>query len=250
MLHVLALALALYTRERPLPPAYDTQSGISMVFDHGGAQQTMAPPAPLHGPPEPAQSPATPPPPPPPPPSAQAEMNLNLPLNALSPLPQPQSQPQPAPKPRPPPPQHYIMMMDGMSYGSPSAVAPAPPAAKRALSLDLPQTDVQAVMGPALTVKGDMGADWDAALNKWVNDHSYYPQAAAEQNQQGSVEIEFTVDRYGNVTKLHMLNGSGSPFLDQAWQGLFQGAQLPPFPPGTKDDHTTVDATMHYEIVP
>ncbi len=248
LLHVLALALAMYTRERPMPQEQQSPPGISMVFDKGGAQQTMAPPAPLHGPPQPAQSPTTPPPPPPPPAAQQPEVNLAMPLNELATLPPPPPHPQPVARPHPAPP-HYAMMMTGMSYGSPSPLTPAPPA-RRALNLDLPQTDAQAVMGPELTVKGDIGADWDAELSKWVNEHKYYPQAAAEQGQQGSVEIEFTVDRAGNVTGLHMLNSSGSTFLDQAWLGLFaHGARLPPFPPGTTANHTRVDATMQFELI-
>jgi protein TonB len=136
--------------------------------------------------------------------------------------------------------------MNGMSYGNPS---PPLPNARQAMNLSLPMSDSQAVLAPELAIKGDIGADWDAELTKWVNDHKYYPQAAAEQNQQGNVQIEFTVDRAGNVTGLHLLNGSGSPFLDQAWLGLFQDNTLPAFPPGTKADHVTVDATMHFELI-
>lgn len=250
LLHLLVLGLALFLRPKPLPQDLTAPPGISMVFDKGGAAQTMAPPAKLHGPPQPAQAPTAPPPPPPPQAPEQPQVNLDVPTNMLADLPPPPPHPVPHPRPHPhpAPPKHYAMMLNGMSYGSPSPLTPAPPA-KRALNLDLPQSDAQAVFGPELTVKGDVGADWGAALSKWVNAHKYYPQAAAEQNQQGNVEIEFTVDRHGNVSKLHMLNGSGSPFLDQAWLGLFQGAQLPPFPPGTKADHTVVDATMHFELI-
>ncbi len=246
MMHALILALLLYVREKPLPADQQAPPSVAMVFDHGGATQTQAPPAPLHGPPELAQAP--PPPPPPPPQAPQAEVNLNMPLNPLAALPQPPPKPQPAHPAHPAPPHRYVMLLNGMSYGNPSPVAPAPPA-HPALDMSLPESDAQAAMGQELTVKGNIGADWMAALNKWVDAHKYYPQAAAEQNQQGNVEIEFTVDRLGNVSALRMLNGSGSPFLDQAWYGLFQGAQLPAFPPGTKSDHITVDATMHYEIV-
>jgi len=143
-----------------------------------------------------------------------------------------------------------MMMMSGMSYGSSPSNLAAAPSQHRALNLDMPQSDAQAVSGPQLTVKGDIGADWMSALNDWVNAHKYYPQAAAEQGQQGSVQIEFTVDRHGNVTGLHMLSSSGYNFLDLAWLGMFQGVQLPPFPPGTTSDHITVDATMQYELVP
>jgi protein TonB len=167
----------------------------------------------------------------------------------VPPMPRLPPEPHPQPRPSPRPAQKYIVM-NNMSYGSPATPAPPMPHAQQALNLNLPQSDAQAVNAPELTIKGDIGADWNAELSKWVNDHKYYPQAALEQGQQGSVEIEFTVDRAGKVTGLHLLNGSGSPFLDQAWLGMFAQNRLPPFPPGTKSDHITVDATMHYELIP
>jgi protein TonB len=252
LLHALVIALfILFARER-LPPEAQSPPGISVVFDNGGTTQTQAPPAPRVGPETPAEAP--PPAAPPPPQTAQEQPNVNLnlpdmPLATVQSAPQPQTQqkPQPRPvhRPRPAPPQHY-MVMNNMSYGNPS---PPMPQAQQGMNLSLPMSDAQAVNGPELTIKGDVGADWDAALNKWVNDHKYYPQAAVEQNQQGNVEIEFTVDRAGNVTGLHLLNGSGSTFLDQAWLGLFADNTLPPFPPGSKSDHVTVDATMHFELI-
>ena len=247
LLHVLVIALALYNRAKPLPEDQDQPPGISMVFDKGGTTQAMAPPAPNHGPPQPAQTPTQPPPPQPQP---QAEVNLNMPQNPLAdiplPPPPPHAQPHTTTHHQPAPP-HYAMMLNGMSYGNASPTAPAPPA-HQALNLSLPQTDAQAVMGPELTVKGDIGADWMSELSSWVNADKYYPAQAAEQGQQGTAEIEFTVDRQGNVSGLKLLSSSGSNFLDLAWQGLFQGVTLPPFPPGTKSDHITVDATMQYEL--
>ncbi|WP_284257511.1 energy transducer TonB [Acidocella aquatica] len=252
-LHVLVIAFFLLFAWRHQPQE-DNQSppGISVVFDNGGAQQTTAPQAPVHGPISQAQAP--PPAAPPPPPQTQqpqAEVNLNMPdmpqaTVQSAPQSQPRPQPRPTPRPAPPAPRKYVVM-NNMSYGTPS---PPMPHAPQALNLSLPMSDAQAVNAPELTIKGNVGADWNAALSKWVNDHKYYPEAAAEQGQQGSVQVEFTVDRKGNVTGLHMLSSSGSPFLDQAWMGMFADNQLPPFPPGTKDSHITVDATMHYEIVP
>jgi periplasmic protein TonB len=249
LLHILALAILLYTREEPLPSPQEAPVGVSMVFEHGGQPQNEAPPKSVQGLPQQAQTPTAPPPPPPQP---QAQVNLGLPQNPLAVLPLPPPQPQAPPHPvqplRPHMPPHYAMMLNGMSYGSPSPYAPAAPS-HRAMNMDLPETDAQAVMGPELAVKGDIGADWMSALNDWVNRHKYYPQQAAEQGQQGTAEIEFTVDRHGNVTGLRLLNSSGYQFLDLAWLGLFQGVQLPPFPPGTSSDHITVDATMQYELV-
>jgi len=252
VVHALVIVLLLrFTREKP-PMEPQSPPGISVVFDNGGTTQTSAPLAPRQGP----ESPAVAPPPaaPPPPQTAQAQPNVNLnlpdmPLPTVQTTPQPQNHEKPRPHaiahPRPAPAQHY-MVMNNMSFGNPS---PPMPQAQQGMNLSLPMTDAQAVNGPELTIKGDIGADWDAELNQWVNDHKYYPQAAVEQNQQGNVEIEFTVDRAGNVTGLHMLGSSGSPFLDQAWLGLFADNTLPAFPPGTKADHVTVDATMHFELI-
>jgi protein TonB len=246
----MVISAALLLRAKPLPEAQEAQQGVSVTLDNGGAPQNTAPPAPTQALPQPAQSPQAPPPPPPPPAPAQPEVNLNIPDNLLATLPPPTPQPRavPHPRPRPAPQHHYVLMMNGMSYGNPSPYAPAPPAHK-SLNLALPQSDAQAVAGQAITVKGNIGADWMSELNDWVNAHKYYPAQAAEQGQQGTAEIEFTVDRQGNVTGLRLLNSSGSNFLDLAWLGLFQGVTLPPFPAGTKDDHITIDATMQYQLV-
>ncbi|MDE8347695.1 MAG: TonB family protein [Acidocella sp.] len=259
-LHLLVIFLfLLFARERP--PAEETSPpGIAVVFDHGGAPKAAAPPGPRHGP----ESVAEAPPPAAPPPaasvaSAPPEVNLNMPttpfaalqsapLPALPPQPRQITRPQPRQitRPQPKPSQKYVVM-NNMSYGH-----PAPPVlgARPALNLSLAQSDAQAANAPELTVKGNIGADWMAALSKWVNEHKYYPQAAAEQGQQGNASVEFTVDRAGNVTGVHLTASAGSPFLDQAWVQLFADNQLPAFPPGTKSDHVTVDATMHYMLIP
>lgn len=250
VLHVAAIAfLLLFARVKP--PADQSPPGVSVVFDNGGAPSTSAPQAQLKGPTTVAQSP---PPPAPPPPAAQTqpEVNLNMPDQPFAtmqsaPTPQVEAKAAPPPRPRPvtrPAPKYTVM--NNMSYGS---TAVPTPDSKRALNMDLAQSDSDAVNKPELAIKGDIGADWGAALSAWVEAHKYYPQAALEQGQQGSAEVEFTVDRAGNVTKVHLLSSAGSTFLDQAWTGLFAQNQLPPFPPGTKSDHIVVDATMHYEIL-
>ena len=283
LLHLALIALLLLlARHRPPQSEQPSPPGVSVVFENGGAPQTAAPPAPRSGPSSVATMPAPPPPPPPPPQQqqqpaetqpttapptqapptqAQPEVNLNMPstpfattqnMPAAPPMPQPMPmppRPMAHPRPRPRTPQHYLVM-NNMSFGNPAPPMPPVPHAHQALSLNLPQSDAQAVNAPEVTIKGDVGADWEAELSRWVNDHKYYPQAAAEQGQQGDVRIEFTVDREGNVTGLRLLDSSGSQFLDQAWLGLFAQNQMPPFPRGSKASHVTVDATMHFELVP
>jgi protein TonB len=246
-LHALIIALFLITFRHNQQEEQQSPPGVSVVFDNGGTTQTTAPPTPIHAAPTMEQAP---PPAATPPPQEQTEVNLDMPqlpmAQAPAPAPSPSHQQQQRHQSRSTAQSQHYVVMNNMSLGQPSQPVPFN---HRAMNLDLTASDAQAVDGPQLTIKGDVGADWQAALDQWVEDHKYYPQAALEQNQQGAVRIRFRVDRAGNVTGVQMLDGSGSPFLDQAWTGLFQGAQLPPFPPGSKDSNVTVDATMHYELL-
>lgn len=137
--------------------------------------------------------------------------------------------------------------MNNMSLGrGPTSLSPT---GQRGLDMSLPQSDAQAVMAPQVTIQGQYGADWGAAFNKWVYAHLYYPDAAAAQGQQGYVTVTFTAHRDGSVTGLHLVSGSGSNFLDLAWQGIFLQNQLPKFPPGGSDT-VQITATVHYELTP
>jgi protein TonB len=245
LLHVLVIAALLYSYRRQ-PPQQEAlnNTGVSVVFQPGASTPETPRQAQI---PTPAASPP-PPPPTPAPNQPQPEVNLNLPEMALAPLPQPAPQPRPQTEARRAPtraaPARHYMVMNNMSFG-----APAPPTQEPSKNLDLslPESDAQAVNTPELQIQGQVGADWEAGFNKWVYAHLYYPDAAAEQGQQGTVTVEFTAHRDGSVTGLHMTDSSGSPFLDQAWEGIFGQNQLPPFPPGGSDTlHIT--ATVHYYI--
>jgi protein TonB len=231
LLHAAVILLLLITFRGHQPPEEQTAPGVSVVFENGGEQQTVQPKPQIKAPPSLAQAP--PPAAPPPPAQTQPEVNLDM----------PPSQPTERRTARSAHPSQHYTVMNNLSFGHPS---PPVPFQNRALNLNLSSADQNVLNGPEVTVKGDAGPDWDAELDQWVEDHKYYPDSAIEQNQQGSVRIHFTVDRAGHVTGLRMTDSSGSPFLDQAWLGLFQGAQLPAFPPSAKDNTVTVDATMHF----
>jgi protein TonB len=211
--------------------------------------------------------------PPPQPPSEQqysvrlepnAEMQALLrppPLPAprpFVPLPVPPAPPRHVPPaPSPPVAPHYLVM-NNMSYGAPAPGAPAgasagaspPPSAQRGgLNLALNEPVMRNAFGNQFTIHGEIGPDWRAELTQWVNERKYYPEQAIEMDQQGAVMIHLVVERDGTVRSVTLEQSSGSPFLDSAWLGLFQGARLPPFPPGTPSSQITLDATMHYILV-
>lgn len=270
LLHALVVAAVLLVRVKPPREELQSPPGVSVVFDNGGTTaQNTAPPKALPGPPQQA---AAPPPQPQPRPAqtapaqaqaptenqalAPTEDEVQVPDLPLSMLPNPPPVP---PHPAPPRPAHAArpshapqqkyVFLNGMSYGNVSPVAPPAPPAPKGMNFALPTSDAQAATSSDFAVKGDAGADWDAALTKWVEQHAYYPQAAAEQGQQGTATVEFTVDRNGHVTGLKLLDSAGSPFLDQAWEQLFKDNTLPPFPADAKDGHVTVRYTVHYILL-
>jgi TonB family protein len=211
-----------------------------------------APPVPT--PPIPVPAPA-PPPPLPPVDDSQAEMNLDLP-----PMPELAPVPLPPPPPLPPaPPQRLArrrsqsrgnalgggMVMNGLSFsggGSPSS------GFTHGMNLTVPQSE-QPGSGSDLSVQGDVGTNWIAELEQWMDEHKYYPEMAGDLNQQGTVVIRFSVDRAGHVSHLEMVSPTGYALLDQAWLGLFRDADLPPRPHDGTSDTATITASMHFEII-
>lgn len=285
LLHVIILALVallwLYP-VKPLPQVnVQTPPGLDVEFEGSGAkQQTTIPPKTQKGPsqqaqtmvaapavkaaPQPAPQPA-PPPPEAPPAATQDEVRMpNIPLSALPaplPKPQPRHQTQPQHQPKMHEAQSHrssasrareqkYVFLNQMSYGNTGASAPPTPNALHGLNVSPAMSNTQAATASDFSVKGNAGAGWDAALRKWVQEHAYYPQAAVEQNQQGTATVMFTVDRQGHVTGVRLLDSSGSPFLDQAWSQLFADNILPAFPADAKSDHVVVRYTVHYQLVP
>lgn len=257
------------------------ESGIAVVFTNSGlthtAKQNAGPKAPVHAPPREESVPRPPPPPPmpprplppppqpappvpaPPTPPAPPEVHLNLPqfaAPAVSPEIMPKAPPAPKAPPHPPErparPSHRAQrvpqyrVMNGMSFGKTPTTALDH--RRTALNLAPAQSDFNK-QAPDITFKGKAGPDWESAFNKWVNEHDYYPDSAARQGQQGKVTVRFTVLPDGTVKDLKLLRSSGAPLLDMAWYGLFNGAQLPKFPPHSKAKSETVVATIHFILV-
>ncbi|MGH7057718.1 MAG: energy transducer TonB, partial [Acetobacteraceae bacterium] len=279
-LHLLLVAALLVgLRARPPREAIVPPASFAMVFEHGGAPRATTPKAKRHGAPEkphpaapaavplapvfplhkfakaPPENPAPParlgppqpqtkqlsvrlPEPPPKPPMLQAMLAPPPPLLRRPLLPPPR-----APAASKPP---RYLVMDRMSFGAPGH-APAEP--RRGLDLALNRSVLNAAFAKNFAIEGKIGPDWRAELAAWVNERKYYPRAAVQMDQQGAVEIRFVVERNGRVHAVALVRSSGSPFLDEAWLGLFQNAELPRFPPGTKAKELTIRATMHYILI-
>ncbi|ABI61431.1 energy transducer TonB [Granulibacter bethesdensis] len=211
----------------PVPPAPQSQAPSTTP-----AQQPPAPVPDIPLPPEPAPDavPLAPPPPttesPPAPPSP----------------PQPRTMPQPpvrAPKATPrtssrPP--GKVREAPGSSLSSPLNYSLG--GAARGLRHNNPFASMPNNLA--------LGNDWKAALRRWVQEHGYYPRDAAMRGEDGPVTLQLTINRFGVVTDVQMLESSGSQALDMAWTSVWRGSRVPPFPPGTKEDSITITYTGNY----
>ncbi|MBV9653573.1 MAG: energy transducer TonB [Acetobacteraceae bacterium] len=287
LLHASLLLLLLPWQTGPAPEQVSPPA-VSMVFEsahpHGAsapnptpdaalpqAPSQPAPPAPTPPPPAPAPQPApTPPAPPPPPETALATppepppppletppMPEPAPVPAPAPAqpkPPPAARPPPRPRPpareaeRPPRPSTDFPAPMKFSFGAPRTPSPL----ERAFSTYQPGRVArgdEALGQFAKVTKGQVDADWMSDLHRWWLEHRYYPEQAAMAGEDGTVKIQIQVDRYGRVHFVDLEGRSGSQWLDMAAQAVFRGANLPPFPPGTRDDQITVDLTINYILV-
>ncbi|MGH7104690.1 MAG: energy transducer TonB [Acetobacteraceae bacterium] len=286
LVHVVVLAALVIFVQRREPAEFVPPAPIAMVFEHGGSTRATAPPAAEQGPTERAALPSRPEqklpgPPPPAPPVPPRATPRATPRAAPQPAPQPaspgvavhlpsQSQmqaflepPRPraaplpvtppaparrqAPTPRRAPLPPHTMFAPSLSFGTGRGAAPQVPS--RGLNLALSQSELQRAFAPDFAVEGKIGPDWLAELTRWVNQRKYYPDSAVEMDQQGTVELSLVIERNGHVAGARIVQSSGSPFLDQAWLGMFHAATVPAFPAGTKADRIIIRASMHYILI-
>jgi periplasmic protein TonB len=74
-------------------------------------------------------------------------------------------------------------------------------------------------------------ASWQKALVSHLNRFKRYPDGARARGSQGSVLVQFTIDRSGNVVASRVLQHSGSTFLDEEAIAVLQRASPLPSPP-------------------
>jgi periplasmic protein TonB len=83
-------------------------------------------------------------------------------------------------------------------------------------------------------------ADYLSLLLAHLNAYKHYPYGARLHHEQGTVRLEFTMDRAGNVLSYRVVGSSGYPDLDDEARAMILNAQpLPPVPttyPGTTLD--------------
>ena len=67
-------------------------------------------------------------------------------------------------------------------------------------------------------------------MNAHINKHFSYPSRAAEDNIQGRVQVQFVIDKQGNVTDVRVRGPKGGELLEKEAERII--SKLPKFIPG------------------
>ncbi len=168
-----------------------------------------------------------------------------LPPAPTPPRPRPQAQQQLAPGAFPPP-------ID-LNFGRAASRAPMPrlPGSSRAIDLSLGAPKPGPNKSEAFfdIRAANIGADWAQGLAAYWRRHRYYPPQAAQNGEDGTVEIQIVVNRQGRVESVEIQRRSGSPWLDMAAVGTWRNAQLEPLPAENTDRTITIPLTINYLLI-
>ena len=260
---------------QPVPPAPQAPQETPEQTPPAPQQEaSLQPPQPETPPtpPAPAPPPVPQPPPPPPPAPPTPPAPKQPPTVSLDPsdegeapiVPQfiPPEPPAPLPPltlptpPRPPPrPRAFTQSVPKSSSGFPLpqnwslATGPESLLSQRGTDVSSRSRGSKSDASYKHLAGADPGEDWAAELHRWASDHAYYPREAADNGEEGVATIQATINRYGKVLSVDLVDRSGSTFLDASWLGEWRNATVPRFPPGTPEDTTTILYTIHYILV-
>lgn len=163
--------------------------------------------------------------------------------------------------PEPPPPPDFTPM-------EPTAALPLPPplpapvparpprraaeAVKRPMAVAMAAPVEQAGVAAAAPGGPAAGAadvaDWRQRVAAWIGAHQRYPAAARRMGVEGVATLRFLLGEDGRVSGLVVAAGSGSAMLDRAALAVFDGAILPPPPPGTPEAARWITVPMRYRL--
>lgn len=164
------------------------------------------------------------------------------------------------PMPTPPRPRQQALQRPGafpppidLNFGPAASRAPAPRSngSSRAIdfSLGAPKPGPNKSEAFFDIRAANIGADWAQGLAAYWRRHRYYPQQAAQNGEDGTVEIQIVVNRLGRVESVEIQRRSGSTWLDMAAVGTWRNAQLAPLPAENTDRTITIPLTINYVLI-
>ena len=110
---------------------------------------------------------------------------------------------------------------------------------------------VATLRGPISTIaaSNEIEANYKSIISAILKKHKKYPSRALKRKQEGTVTIEFTIQKDGELLGYKIKNSSGYKLLDTAVEKMLKrAAPLPPFPTDMQQNSITLILPVDFYI--
>lgn len=91
--------------------------------------------------------------------------------------------------------------------------------------------------------------DYYTEIAIWLGRHKRYPRRARRGGQEGTVEVEFVIDKSGRLQRRRIVTSSGFELLDEEAHALIgRAAPMPPIPEEMDTDALTITAPISFSL--
>jgi len=92
-------------------------------------------------------------------------------------------------------------------------------------------------------------ANYFGRLASWLNRHKRYPAQARRRRAQGTVKVQFTIDRNGRLLSHRVVSSSGHRLLDQEAEAMLKRASpMPAIPAALNRSRLTVTLPVNFSL--